>query len=213
MEKLVTLSIVKVPDPVLKQKCVPLTPEELSERRLSTGESLEEVLFEMVRLCEFHKGLGLSAPQVGINKRFFIARQSRRADRRISHERYHFYLNPVLVSKGGMVVKDDEGCLSLPGKFMPISRADSVETGPYFEIYCEDNDATLVEMKLRTKEQNDLADQLKSIGSTTLFQVPDEVDYRKLYGLDARVFQHELDHLDGILITDRLSKKDREKYG
>ena len=37
-----------------------------------------------------------------------------------------------------------------------------------------------------------------------LLYLPVEMD---LHGFDARVVQHELDHLDGILITDHLEDK------
>lgn len=177
------LSIVRYPDPLLKKKCEAITVEELDQMKLSTGEDLFEVLGEMLRILRRDNALGLSAPQVGILKRFFICQLSEASDCMV------VFFNPVLKCKFGLNEKADEGCLSIPNVFVPVSRPSQVKTSPPHSFYHEDN-------------------------KMSVFQTKDveEAEY-ELNGLDARVFQHEYDHLEGTLIIDRVSRKDRDKLG
>ena len=69
-----------------------------------------------------HKGLGLAANQVGINKRFFAIDMS------------YFdvvkpamvIVNPVLSEFSDNIVSGEEGCLSFPGLWEDINRPESV---------------------------------------------------------------------------------------
>jgi len=101
-------------------------------------------------------GVGLAAPQIGIHKRIAIVRTD---DARLD------LVNPVIVSKGKMLLSKGESCLSLPGVSENIWR--------YGEIVVRDDTN------------------------------PDGV---VATGFLAIVIQHEMDHLDGILITDRAVK-------
>ncbi|OLD77369.1 MAG: hypothetical protein AUG87_04915 [Candidatus Rokubacteria bacterium 13_1_20CM_4_70_14] len=67
----------------------------------------------------------------------------------------------------------EEGCLSIPGVFAPVTRSEWVK------IEARDGDGR-----------------------------PVAIDAR---GLRARVLQHELDHLDGILFIDRLDPVTRDR--
>src|SRR4029077_3044185 len=74
-------------------------------------------------------------------------------------------INPTIVGRGGEVTAE-EGCLSIPGVFAPVTRSEWVD------LEAKDVDGHPV--KLQGK------------------------------GLLARVLQHEMDHLDGVLFIDRL---------
>lgn len=99
---------------------------------------------EMFALMRAHNGIGLAAPQVGLDARLFVTGWNQ-----VFHD-------PVIVEHSPRWRWSDEGCLSLPGKTIRVSRWSWVilETGERFD------------------------------------------------GLRAAVIQHELNHLDGILITD-----------
>jgi len=62
-------------------------------------------------------GVGLAAPQVGINKSFFIMG---------SKESYTVITNPKIIEKGENLVKMQEGCLSFPDLWLNIIRPDNV---------------------------------------------------------------------------------------
>lgn len=95
------MKILIYPNPVLKQKCTEVT---------NINKELRETTLEMMYLCQSHKGWGLSAPQVGISKTFFIC---------------HLYpsvvINPIITKRKGRV-EGTEGCLSIPGQEFKIWR-------------------------------------------------------------------------------------------
>ncbi len=95
------LEIIVYPNPILKQKCTDVT---------DINQELRDTVHAMMYLCQSHKGMGLSAPQVGITKAFFIC---------------HLYpsviINPIITKRSGRV-NGVEGCLSIPGKQFKVWR-------------------------------------------------------------------------------------------
>jgi peptide deformylase len=142
-------------DPVLRRRAAPV--------REVTAE-IAGWLDDMVETMHTEVGIGLAASQVGIELRMLVVDEGRGIGQA--------YLNPVIVEQGGEQV-GEEGCLSLPGVFADIRRAEWV----------------VVEAMDR---------------AGTSFR-------RRASGLLARVLQHEIDHLDGVLFIDRLDKVARDR--
>lgn len=111
-----------------------------------------------------NRGIGLSAIQVGVAKRFFIGIHDL--------DVFEVYVNPVINEFVGKTVLLEEGCLSLPGQFEKVRR--------YLEI----------------KVTYQTADLTQTVSKT-------------LTGSEAHCFQHELDHLNGLLYVDKLSNARR----
>ncbi len=142
-------------DPALRRRAEPvaaITPD------------IERLLDDMVDTMYASIGIGLAAPQVGVGLRLLVLDEGKGVARA--------YLNPRIVEAGGSVT-GEEGCLSLPGVFAGVARAEWV----------------VVEAQDRT------GGPLR----------------RHATGLAARVFQHEIDHLDGLLFIDRLDKVTRDR--
>lgn len=113
---------------------------------------------EMVRLMRSAPGVGLSAPQVGIDRRIIV----------VEYEGKLFQLaDPEILHQEGEEW-GREGCLSIPGVLCDLRRAASVV--------------------VRGKNR-------RGRGVTV-----------RAEGWLARIFQHEIDHLNGILITDRVER-------
>jgi peptide deformylase len=94
-------------DPVLRRRAAPVrevTPE------------IEGWLSDMVDTMHTEVGIGLAAIQVGIELRMLVVDESRGT---------RAYLNPVILEQGGEQV-GEEGCLSLPGIFADVRRAEWV---------------------------------------------------------------------------------------
>lgn len=108
-------------------------------------------------------GLGLAAPQIGVQKQIFVYDVD---------EHPMALINPRIVESSGEWVYD-EGCLSIPGLYVEI---------------------------LRPKEVH--LEALDLEGNTITIEADE---------LLARLFQHELDHLDGILMFDRMSEEQRKE--
>ena len=144
------LTVIEYPDPRLRK------PSKAIEKIDEATQALAKRMLELMRQ---HRGVGLAAPQVGLNLRLFVMNPTPDpANDRV-------YINPELVEAEGSE-EDEEGCLSLPGITARIVR-----------------DKTL---RIRAK---DLAGN--------------DID-QKASGYEARVWQHEFDHLNGTLIIDRM---------
>lgn len=136
-------------DPVLRQRA-----PEVAE----IDGKLKALVDDMVITMYEAPGVGLAAPQVGVQKRLFVYDlQDDNGPRAI--------VNPVLSEARGEWTFD-EGCLSVPGLSWPIVRPKEVH---------------LTGFDLDGNEISIDADEF-----------------------EARVYQHELDHLDGVLLVDRL---------
>src|SRR4051812_44110313 len=101
------LQIITYPDPRLRKTSKPVTQFDGNLRALALR------MFELMRA---HKGVGLAAPQVGLNLRLFVMNHTGNpADDRV-------YVNPLLSDATGED-EDSEGCLSLPDINTPVVRA------------------------------------------------------------------------------------------
>jgi len=94
-------------DPCLKKKSTPVKEVGASERILINA---------LIDTMHQNKGIGLAAPQLGINQRIFVADVG---DGPIA------VVNPVIVKKSGSATLE-EGCLSIPGISVEIKRPSKI---------------------------------------------------------------------------------------
>lgn len=145
-----------VGDPVLRQRAAEVT--EIDGR-------LAAVCNDMLRTMYDAPGLGLAAPQVGIQKRFFVYDLG-------AGDGPEVLVNPEVVASDGEW-EYHEGCLSVPGLSFDIVRPRRVH------VRGVDLDGREVDF-----EADDLL---------------------------ARLVQHELDHLDGVLLLEHLDDEQRRE--
>ena len=117
-------------------------------------------------------GVGIAAPQVGINRRIVAVQ---RFDK--EGEPFEVYPNIRIVWASDSVALGPEGCLSVPDRRGEVKRSQ--------EIIIE-----YADMKAASSAKN------------TIPMVRDTVS-----GFSAVIFQHEIDHLEGILYIDRLDQR------
>ena len=103
------LDIVTLGDEVLREKCTPITEFD------DALHILIEAMFETLDAAE---GLGLAAPQVGVDKRFFIVSLPDGTRRE--------FINPEIVGTSVETTPFEEGCLSLPGVYHDVERPSKV---------------------------------------------------------------------------------------
>jgi peptide deformylase len=144
------LKIILYPDPRLRKmsKTVKVFNADLA--------SLAAKMLEMMREA---KGVGLAAPQVGINIRLFVVNATGKP------EDDRIIVNPALSEAEGEDTAE-EGCLSIPDVKVDILRAKA--------------------LKLEAQDVN----------GKPIVEVQS--------GYVARIWQHEFDHLNGTLLTDRM---------
>lgn len=101
-------NIVKLGDDVLRKKCRAVT---------MIDSKTHELLDDMAQTMHAANGVGLAAPQVGLLKRIVVIDVG---DGVIE------LINPEIIACSGEQT-DDEGCLSVPDKFLPVSRPNVVK--------------------------------------------------------------------------------------
>lgn len=105
------MKIYKLGEDVIRQKCVPVNPEEINDEMRSFFD-------EMFKTMDEAQGVGLAGPQVGVAKRFFVITVEDGVRR--------VFINPQIVHTSSDLCDYEEGCLSLPGFEEVIKRPSSV---------------------------------------------------------------------------------------
>ncbi|MCK4857851.1 MAG: peptide deformylase [candidate division Zixibacteria bacterium] len=104
--------IVTYDSPILRKHCEPVA---------EINDKVKELVASMLATLKRAKGLGLSAPQVGVNSRVFVLDLSSVS---LDFETMAF-INPEILETEGEQT-GEEGCLSFPGLFLEIPRPDRV---------------------------------------------------------------------------------------
>lgn len=103
------LDIVKIGDEVLREKCTPVTVFD---------DALHILIEAMYETLENADGIGLAAPQVGVDKRFFIVSLPDGTKKE--------FINPEIVGYSVETNPFEEGCLSVPGVYHDVVRPSKV---------------------------------------------------------------------------------------
>lgn len=150
------LRIVEYPDPRLRAK---------NKRIVTFDENLKKLVDEMFDVMYKTDGIGLSAPQVGINVQLMVFNPV--GERGEGEE--IVLINPRVSKYSQKTKLFNEGCLSFPEIYGDVQRPESIKV--------DANDVTGAKFTVT------------------------------LSGLPARVFQHEFDHLQGVLFFERMTEE------
>ena len=186
------LTIVNVPDPVLRKVSKPVT--RIDKKVKSFIQDLASTLLNKTD----PPGVGVSAIQVGKPLRMYFTyipsdlslptKKWNKEDLKLT-----LYINPEITDASTKMTMGPnkkkpqlEGCLSIPKLWGPVQRHEWIQ------------------LTYQTLDVNNipLLKNLDSLPKQTL----------KASGFPARVFQHEQDHLDGILFTDYTLKENLPLY-
>jgi len=140
-------------DPILTQKTEKFDFDTMDADELFTN--LKDTMIE-------HKGVGLSAVQVGIPLNVFVMGNYHDPDNIVG------IFNPRIVNHSEEITTQEEGCLTFPGLYVKVKRYDWI--------------------RVRYTTQDNITDTIKFGGMTS------------------RIFQHEVDHCNGILFTNRANR-------
>lgn len=138
------------PDPLLYQKLEPYD--------FNCGMDTNEIERVMIAIMEKEGGIGISANQVGFDRRVIVVKPKGQVP-------FAMFNPEIIESKNDKA--DDEGCLSFPNLLIKVNRPNSVT------------------VKYLDKDQKECIITLN--------------------GYDAKCVQHEIDHLDGITFTKKVS--------
>ena len=104
------LTILEFPDPRLRKKAVPVD---------AVDDELRELIDDMFETMYAAPGIGLAATQVDVHRRLLVA------DVSAEKNDPHVFINPEIVEKDGVTVTE-EGCLSVPGYYEEVKRAEHI---------------------------------------------------------------------------------------
>lgn len=156
------LRVLKYPNPSLREKNSECTEDELKDG------SIAKIAKEMFLVMYAAEGVGLAAPQVGINKRLMVYNESGDKKKWLNEI---VMVNPKIVEFSEAKDVEVEACLSFPDMNGKVERSKWI----------------------KVEAQNLKGKKIK----------------KKFKGWEARIFQHEYDHLDGVVYIDRLDDADR----
>ena len=142
----------------LRKKTVPF------EFKNFTRKEVNDLIIRMRRIMHAANGIGLSANQIGLEFAVFVAEVPDAQ----GGTKFYAVFNPKIEKASKDAVTFEEGCLSVPGKWGEVTRAEEIVVSGY----------------------NKMGKKVKV----------------KAWGLLSRVFQHEIDHLNGKLFIDRAKK-------
>ncbi len=157
---------------ISKEVTFPLTKqdEELIDKMIEYLQNSQ--IDELAEKYDLRPGMGLSAIQLGVSKRYFVVVNE------IEDGEFETYvmINPKIISNSveKIYVTDGEGCLSVNRPVLGI-------VPRYARVTVEGFDTLGNKIKIRAREELAIA------------------------------FQHEIDHLNGILFTDRIDKENPYK--
>ena len=88
---------------------------------------LRELVQKMKRVMKEANGIGLSANQVGIGKKFFVAQITLYDENGIVvREKFYAVFNPKITKESDKTVAMEEGCLSVPGTYGQVLRPEKI---------------------------------------------------------------------------------------
>jgi peptide deformylase len=134
------------------------------------GPAVEALAQDMLETMHAAKGVGLAAPQIGLQQRLFVAELPEDENDPQSGTPY-VLVNPKVVKASRNEIEGEEGCLSIPTWYGLVWRPEWVI------VKAQDARGKPVRIKAE--------------------------------GFLARVFCHEMDHLDGVLFVDRVESPDK----
>jgi peptide deformylase len=104
------LTILEFPDPRLRTRATPVA---------QVDAPLRDLIDDMLETMYAANGIGLAATQVNVHRRLLVADVSE------GRNEPRFFINPELLSREGTETMQ-EGCLSVPGYFDEVERAERV---------------------------------------------------------------------------------------
>lgn len=153
-------TIVRLGHPVLRAPARAVAPETVENALF------QRLVDDMVQVMGEANGVGLAAPQVGVDQQLFVYGAVGGGSGGRTDLPLRVMVNPMIEPEGGELVYDWEGCLSIPDLHGLVPRH------PAVRVHALDRDGNPFELVAE--------------------------------GLEARIIQHEFDHLNGVVYLDRM---------
>ncbi len=147
------LNILQFPDPRLRTRAKPV--EVFDDNLKTLVKDMFETMYEA-------PGIGLAATQVDVHKRLLVMDISEDKDKPL------VFINPQILQAEGEE-EMDEGCLSVPGYYETVSRAEKIrvraqdENGEEFELDADGLEAVCIQHEMDHLEGKLFVDYISSL--------------------------------------------------
>jgi peptide deformylase len=162
------LEILEFPDPRLRTKAQPVDV---------VDEALRKLIADMFTTMYAAPGIGLAASQVNVHKRLLVIDISEERNQPLA------FINPEIVKREGDE-ESEEGCLSVPGIFEKVKRAERIT--------------------VRALDRNGMAFEMQADGLLAVC-IQHEIDH-----LDGKLFVDYLSELKRTRIRNKLAKEHKD---
>jgi peptide deformylase len=162
------LPIIKYPDPRLHKVAKPV---------VAVTQNTQKLIQDMSETMYAAPGIGLAATQIDVHEQIVVIDVSE------THDDLKVFINPVILELEG-TEESEEGCLSVPGIYETVQRANRV--------------------KVQAQNENGETFQLEADGLLAVC-IQHEIDH-----LQGKVFVEHLSHLKQTRIRAKLKKQRRE---
>jgi peptide deformylase len=163
------LQILEFPDPRLRTRAQPVD---------QVDDALRKLIDDMFETMYEAPGIGLAATQVNVHKRLLVIDLSQDRSQPLA------LINPEIVSRAG-VEESEEGCLSVPGIYEKVTRAESI--------------------RVRTLDRNGDTTEIEASGLLAVC-IQHEMDH-----LEGKLFVDYLSELKRTRIRKKLDKDRKER--
>lgn len=163
------LEILEFPDPRLRTKAVPID---------TVDDGVRKLIADMFETMYAAPGIGLAATQVNVHKRLLVVDVSEERNQPLA------LINPEIVTRDG-VEESEEGCLSVPGIFEKVRRAERI--------------------KLRALDRNGISFEMEAEGLLAVC-IQHEMDH-----LEGKLFVDYLSELKRTRIRGKLEKERKQR--
>ena len=165
------LTILEFPDPRLRTRAVPVT---------QVDDALRQLIDDMIETMYSANGVGLAATQVNVHKRLVVID--------VSEERNQprVLVNPEIIARAGVEI-GEEGCLSVPGTYEEVERAERVT--------------------VRAMDRNGVSSEFNAEGLLAVC-IQHELDH-----LEGKLFVDYLSELKRSRIRRKLEKEQKDRAG
>lgn len=147
------LTILEFPDEKLRKKAVEVS---------LVDSAIKKLVDDMLETMYYAKGIGLAATQVNVQQRVIVIDVSEEKNAPLC------LINPVILAKDGSE-ESEEGCLSVPGFFEKVKRAERVKVkaldkqGQPFELEAEELLAVCIQHEMDHLEGKLFVDYISSL--------------------------------------------------
>lgn len=116
------MKIITTPDPRLRQRCKKVN--RITDETRDIISEMRKASLEWEKAHPFELSAAMAAPQLGFDRRIIIVRDDLDDKKNVN---FTAFIDPEIIKTDGKIIKDYEGCLSVPEIYASVPRPSKVK--------------------------------------------------------------------------------------